>query len=146
MAAGNFINEPEEQRLVTLIRAMERATTGEIHVHLSKKVSRYGPMHDAARVFKKLGMDRTRHQNAVLIFIATQDRQLACLGAKAIHEKISQTGWQALVDELRSHFTKGDHYLGLHKAVEIVGAALATHFPPTGEAPLGEIPDDITQD
>ena len=145
MAGGDFLSADEERRLVELIKTVERKTTGEVHVHIARKLSRKGVLADAAKAFSKLSIDKTRQRNGVLIYIVERDRELACLGDSAIHEKVKDEGWKSLVDELRARFAKGERFEGLRVAVERIGAILAEHFPPDGTESENELPDEISK-
>lgn len=143
MAAGELLNRDEEARLVKLIREVERATTGEVRIHIAKRTSLRGAMRDAARIFKKLDMSKTEHRNGVLIFVSVRDREAVILGDKGIHEKIGHEGWNKHLEQLLSHFKKGDFHLGLHQAIESIGETLKKHFP-AEDRHHNELPDDIS--
>jgi uncharacterized membrane protein len=142
VAVGEILNKSEEKRLVELIRSVEKNTTGEIRVHITKSVSAKGVMTDAARAFTALGMDKTADRNGVLLYIAVKDHALACLGDKGIHEKIGDDGWKKIIDDLRAYFAKGDYFAGLHRAIEGIGETLKTHFP--GAGGINELSDEIS--
>jgi uncharacterized membrane protein len=144
VADGEILNKAEEERLVGLIRTIERKTTGEIRVHITKHVTRLGVIQDANRAFLKLGMDKTERRNGVLLYIAVKDHELACIGDEGVHKIVGDNGWQHIVTSLQDHFKKGDYYLGLHKAVVSIGSILETHFP--GQASVNELPDEISRD
>lgn len=145
MGSGEFLTIDEERRVVALIGSLENRTTGEIRVHLARRVSRHGVMADAVKAFKKLGMSQTRHHNGVLIYVAFKDRKVACVGDAAIHSKMGEPGWQKLVAEITSDFAGGNHYQGLHRAVSHMGEVLATHFPSDGSPRGNELSDEISR-
>lgn len=143
MAVGELLNKGEEARLVEAIRTAESKTTGEIRVHIAKRVSSHGIMADAAKSFVKLGMTETATRNGVLLYVAVKSRELACIGDKGIHEIVGNEGWNHIINELKAHFAKGDYFVGLHKAVQSIGETLARHFPGTGG--INELPDEISK-
>lgn len=145
MVPGKILNKDEAHRLVALIQNIEKKTTGEIHIHIAKRTSRHGVMADAARIFHKLGMTKTRERNAVLLYISIKHRHMACIGDKGIHDKIGDEGWKKAIEELSASFKKGDYYLGLHKAVEDIGQVLIAHFPlRNGSHAENALSDEIT--
>lgn len=83
----------------------------------------------AAAEFARLEMHRTRARNAVLIFIAPESRTFAIYGDKGIHEKCGQHFWDEVAAAMREDFVHDVFTDGVVKAVERVGARLATHFP-----------------
>lgn len=146
MAVGKILNQKEESLLVASIAKAEENTTGEIRVHIANKVSRRGPIADAATVFRRLGMHRTEQRNGVLIFVAIKSHQLACIGDKGIHERVGDAAWQSIVDQLRDDFARGDYFIGLKKSVEASGALLAHHFPSDGRPSANVLDNSISSD
>lgn len=145
MAVGKILNKSEEQRLVKLIGELERKTSGEIRIHIESKTSRHGILADATRIFKKLGMDKTKNRNGVLILVSIKNHELACIGDQGIHEKAKQEFWEETVKLLQSAFKKGDFFIGLHQAIERVGAVLSEHFPyKDGEENPNELSNEIS--
>ena len=51
----------------------------------------------AAEVFFALKMDQTDDRNAVLVYIAFRDRQLAVSVTKSIHRRLGQEYWNQAV-------------------------------------------------
>jgi uncharacterized membrane protein len=102
-------------------------------------------MADAARAFRKLGMTETRHRNAVLLYVSLRDRELACLGDEGIHAKVGDAAWRRVVDGVTRDFSNGDFYLGLHHALEDIGAMLASHFPSEGGDPENKLSNEISR-
>ncbi|MBI2606399.1 MAG: TPM domain-containing protein [Deltaproteobacteria bacterium] len=146
MGAGKFLNTDEEQRIVDEIRHIEIKTTGEIHVHLAARESRKGVLADARRTFVKLGMDRARERNGVLIYIALKSRAVACCGDAGITEKHAPSVfWTQVVNGMTATFAKGDYFIGVSKAVEAIGEMLAREFPAHPEESGGRIPDNISR-
>jgi len=59
------------------------------------------PLDRAAEVFANLKMEQTDARNAVLVYVALKDRQLALLGDKGIHEKVEMlSGMKGQTDPL----------------------------------------------
>jgi putative membrane protein len=66
----------------------------------------------------------------VLIFVSVAERFAEVLADAAIHEKVPEGTWRAIVDELIDHIGRGQPGDGFVRAIEQVGAHLARHFPP----------------
>lgn len=143
---GKVLKKEEESKLVELISKLEHETTGEVRIHLTKHVSKYGVMTDAQNCFDKLGMSKTKDRNGVLLYIAVNDKQLACIGDAGIHEKVHSEGWQALVSEITSHFAKGEFFEGLYRAIEKIGVFLKEYFPHDGSTNPDELPNTVSYD
>ena len=106
----------------------EQQTSAEIRVHLDHRCPG-DPLPRAVAVFERLGMHRTRHKNAVLIYVAAADRKLAVIGDASIHERVGEAYWQRLVAATLAHLRDARPRDGLVEAVRDVGAALRAHFP-----------------
>ena len=132
------------------VRLAERRTSGEIRVALARFYF-WGDVRRAAeRAFGRLGMDRTRERNGVLIFVAPWRRRFALLGDQGIHQRLEPTFWDDLARPLSAALRAGDLTGGLTRAIATIGDRLATHFPlPAAEAGAGagsganELPDRV---
>ena len=139
-----FLSQLDHDRIVAAIAESEKATSGQIRVH----VTRRRPTDLEARArrrFEKLGMTQTRHRNGVLIYIAPNLRQFQILGDTAVHEKCGDDFWKETAREIQEHFRRGAFTDGILRGVEKVGRVLAEHFPrEAGDS--NELPDEVTED
>jgi len=88
-------------------------------------------------------MYETAERNAVLVYIAMKDRQLAVFGDEGIHQKVGSDFWNTEVKKMLAEF-KAQHYAeGLATIIEDIGEALAFHFPYDNKGDKNELPDDI---
>jgi len=144
MKTQEFLDRLDEAKIVAEIAAAERQTSGEIRVF----VSHYKPDDAVARArqrFEKLGMARTRHRNAVLIYFAPRARKFAVVGDTGVHEKCGTAFWEEAVAEIGEHLRADRFTEAVLHAVRKIGALLARHFPPEpGDA--NELPDEILRD
>jgi uncharacterized membrane protein len=138
-----FFSEVEKNQIVTAIRDAEHQTSGEIRVYVESRCRFVEALDRAAEVFTILKMGETTGHNAVLIYLAVKDRQLAIFGDRAIHEKVGEDFWKKEVMHMLTHFQK-DHYAdATAKVVLDIGAALKYHFPYDRQTDINELPDDI---
>jgi uncharacterized membrane protein len=138
-----FFTTAEKNEIVDAIRAAEKRTSGEIRVFVESRCRFVDPLDRAAEVFWGLKMDQTAQRNAVLVYVAMKDRQLALFGDKGIHEKVGDTFWYEKVGTILSHFKKESYAEGIARIVGEVGEALHNHFPYDGKTDVNELPDDI---
>jgi uncharacterized membrane protein len=131
MKTKEFFNNMDHDKIVAAIAEAEKHTTGEIRVYVSHR-----NVEDVRRVathqFMKLGLDKTKHRNAVLIFVAPRSRNFAILGDAAVHAKCGESFWVRVTEEIRQHFQKGDFMSGLIHGIQTAGKLLAEHFPRHG--------------
>ena len=124
----NILDKQAKQMIVEAIRSAEKETSGEIRVRVKARCGQ-DPMKEAQKVFRRLGMHRTRERNAVLIFVAFKSRCFAIFGDEKIHEKVGGQFWNATRDTMNSFFLKGDILGGITAGVRSAGERLKTHYP-----------------
>ncbi len=131
----------DEDRVKAVIAEAERGSSGEIRASLSRFF--FGSVERAARrTFVRLGMDRTRHRNGVLIFVVPSRRKVVVLGDAGIHAMVGQAFWDGLAGEITSRFKGGDYTGGLVFGIDALGQVLAQHFPPEDRNP-DELPNEV---
>ncbi len=74
-------------------------------------------------------------RTGVLIFVSVAERYAEILADTAIHEKVPETAWQAIVTDLTDCIGRGEPGDGFVRAIAAVGEHLARHFPPDPHAP-----------
>lgn len=128
MKTKDLFTELDHDRITAAIQEAEKRTSGEIRVYVShRKVS--DPRHAGAHQFVKLGMDKTKHRNAVLIFIAPESQNFAVLGDTAVHARCGETFWESVASAMRELFRQGKFTEGIVHGIDTAGKALAQHFP-----------------
>lgn len=138
---------PEDlQAVQAAIEAAEARTSGEIRVHLERRLPR-GRRSDvlghAREVFVRLGLHRTRRRNGVLIYLAFADRRLAVVGDEGIHARVGDAYWAELRDRLVETLRRDTPRDALLAAVRDVGRVLAVHFP-REPGDLDELTDEVS--
>lgn len=123
-----FLKASEEQDIVEAIRLAELNTSGEIRVHI-EKTSNGDADARALEVFYTLKMDNTKLQNAVLIYVAIDDKTFVIYGDKGINEVVSDDFWESTKDTIQSHFKSGDFKQGLIDGIIKSGNQLKQYFP-----------------
>lgn len=81
------------------------------------------------QAFDRLHLYTTRRRNAVLIFIAYEDRKLAILGDTGINEAVPSGFWDSEVDELSRYLKAGRPVDGLCEVIAHMGERLSQYFP-----------------
>ena len=139
-----FVDQLTHERLHAAIQAAEEKTSGEIRVLISHR--RAPDAVAAAQVaFLRLGMQQTKHRNAVLLFVAPRSRTFAVIGDAAVHARCGDAFWQELAAAMTGYFKRGEFTAGLVHGIERAGALLAEHFP-RGAGDGNELPDDVVED
>lgn len=123
-----FLSEEDEKEIVAAIQKAEKKTSGEIRVHIEKTSS--GEIWDRAmEVFHLLKMDNTKEANAVLIYVAIEDRNFIIYGDKGINKVVPPNFWESTKDEIVAEFKKGNFKQGLVNGILKAGEQLQQHFP-----------------
>ncbi len=136
-----FLDEADLDAMAAAIATAEAATSAEIRVHLDTRCPGE-PLARAALVFERLGMHRTAARHGVLISVSIEDRKLAVLGDRGIHELVGQAYWDGLVEAVLAHFRGRRFRDGLVHAVGEVGTVLRRHFPRRPDD-VNELPDRV---
>ena len=141
---GALIAAEDQQRIIDAIKAAERNTSGEVRVFVESRCSYVSAMDRAKEVFFKLKMERTEEHNAVLIYVALHDRQMALYGDEGIYRKTGgDPYWKFELDLMRRFFQEERIGEGIAHCALNIGKALATHFPYDSDTDKNELPDDI---
>jgi uncharacterized membrane protein len=141
--AKKLLAPDEEQLIVKAIQAGERQTSGEIRVFIESRCRFVDPLDRAGEIFGSLKMYETAQRNAVLIYVAIKDRQLAVYADQGIHEKVGERFWNDTVKAMLQHFNRQQYGAGIAGLVAETGEALQKHFPYDGGTDRNELPDDI---
>jgi uncharacterized membrane protein len=125
----SFFSKEDEERMVQAIRSAEKQTSGEVRLYIESHCSFINPIDRAKELFTELKMSETKDRNAVLLYFAMKDRQMAIWGDEGIHQKMGQAFWEKEVATILSEF-KSNHFLeGICHMIHDVGEALKIHFP-----------------
>jgi len=136
------LSSDQEKLLIQAIINAEAGTSGEIRIHFNRICSG-DSLAEAKKVFLKLGMQKTKYRNAVLIYISLDSRKVAILGDEGIHHVVSQDFWDSELQTITTYFAKNQFLEGLTKAVFDIGEKLKMYFPAESKN-QDELPNDIT--
>ncbi|MFG6687782.1 TPM domain-containing protein [Mariniflexile sp. HNIBRBA6329] len=124
----DFLTASEEQEVIEAIRLAELNTSGEIRVHI-EKTSKGDATNRALEVFYMLKMDNTKLQNAVLIYVAVDEKTFVIYGDKGINDVVSKNFWDSTKDVMQAHFKAGNFKQGLVDGILKSGEQLKKFFP-----------------
>jgi uncharacterized membrane protein len=138
-----FFSDEEKEAIVSAVREAEQRTSGEVRVFVEHRCRYVDAIDRAVEIFGSLQMYQTDLKNAVLVYVATKDRQLAIFGDQGIHEKVGDQYWENEVRKMISAFNRDNVAEGIRQCVLNIGSALSTHFPYDTNTDKNELPDDI---
>ena len=143
MKTRHFIKQLDRKSIEAAIRDAEDGTSGEICVLISHQ-----PVENAVAAaqaeFTRLGMQKTRHRNAVLLFIAPASRAFAIIGDRGVHAKCGDTFWGEVASVMQKYFRDGDYTAALLKGINRASSLLAEHFPPQPDD-ADELPNQVIE-
>jgi uncharacterized membrane protein len=142
--ASDFFSAARQEEILSAIKLAEKATSGEIRVHVETTFT--GDVLDrAAWIFNKLGMNKTELRNGVLFYLATERRAFAIIGDAGINSKVGPDFWNSTKDIVEKYFREGQFAEGLSAGILMAGEQLRTHFP-CMSSDVNELPNDISFD
>lgn len=123
-----FLTPAEEQEIISAIRTAEKNTSGEIRIHIESS-SKKDSYERALEVFYLLKMDNTKDANAVLIYVAVNDKKFVIYGDKGINNVVPKDFWNTTKEVMQNHFKKGNFKQGIVDGILKAGEELQVHFP-----------------
>lgn len=142
MTHEEFLSALDQQRIVSAIGDAELRTSGEIRVHVQKRVGATDIRNLAERTFERLGMTKTAERNGVLLFIASEDRQFTILGDSGINDNVPAGFWDDVSAKLTARFKAGEFTDGIVEAIAAAGEHLRAYFP-RSESDVDELSNEI---
>lgn len=141
---NDLLPKEEADVVVQAIQKAESLTSGEVRVFIESHCNYVNAVDRAWEVFGQLKMHATTERNAVLVYMALLDRQIAIIGDEGINEKVAKENfWKNELDTLRQYCREGAIAAGLQRVVLDIGTALSYYFPHRPNEDHNEIPDDI---
>ncbi len=138
----NFLSIKEEQEIVDAICSAEKNTSGEVRVHLEKSTS-IPAMQRAQEVFFQLEMQKTKYSNAVLLYVAVENKLFAICGDKGINDVVPDNFWETTKLVIANNFQRGNFKQGLVDGILLAGNQLKKYFPyESGD--INELPNEIS--
>ena len=138
-----FFTPAEKLEINAAIVQAEQRTSGEVRVFVESKCSYVNAIDRSVEIFYNLGMQKTKLRNAVLVYIAMKDHQLAVFGDEGIHRKVGNEYWEEKVAAMIAHFSRNNFSEAIVQTVKDIGEALHLHFPYDEHIDKNELPDEI---
>ena len=97
----------------------------------------------ASEIFFNLKMQQTAQRNAVLLYLAYKDKEVAIFGDEGIHQQVGTEFWNNQVKQMVMLFKENNLSEGIVKCITEVGHVLIEKFPYQGNMDKNELPDEI---
>lgn len=144
MKIEDAISAEQEARVVEAIRLAELNTSGEVKVHV-ERFCKGDALDRAKETFKKLDLHKTALRNAVLVYVAIEDRKAAIFGDEGIHSRVESDYWKTELDLMLAFFKTGDYARGLIEVVTDIGEKLKAEFPYIANTDTNEVSNEISK-
>ena len=128
MNVEKYFTQENRLQISNAIRVAEMNTSGEIRLHI-EKYCKGEVLDQAAYVFGKLEMHKTKLRNGVLFYLAVEDKKFAILGDAGINMKVPADFWDKTNEVVLSKFREGKLTEGLTTGILMAGEQLKEHFP-----------------
>jgi uncharacterized membrane protein len=138
-----FFTPEEKAAIVEAVRQAEQRTSGEVRVFVETRCRYVNAIDRAVEIFEQLKMYETKDHNAVLVYVAVRDRQLAIFGDEGIHKAVGAEYWANEVVKMIGAFNRDNYAAGIANCIQNIGEALRSHFPYDKDTDKNELPDDI---
>jgi len=139
-----LFSEADLDAIAAAVHEAERHTSGEIRVHLERRLPRATDvLARAAQVFNHLNMHATAERNGVLLYLAVEDRKLAIVGDRGVHARVGEAYWPRVRDAMVERLRAGAPREAVVHAVTDVGLVLQTLFPRRPDD-RNELSDDVS--
>jgi uncharacterized membrane protein len=138
-----FFTLEQQKLIVDAVQQAEKRTSGEVRVFVERHCKYMDAIDRAYEIFFSLKMNNTADRNAVLLYVALKDRQLAIFADEGIHSRLGQEYWNNEIAKMIANFNREDYADGIQKCVTGIGEALHQQFPFDNDTDKNELPDDI---
>jgi uncharacterized membrane protein len=138
-----FFSTVDKEQIVKSIRDAERETSGEVRVFVEGRNPMVNVMDRATEIFFRLKMQNTEHRNAVLLYIAMKDKELALFGDEGIYNKVGADYWDNEVKNMIARFSNENISDGIEQCIQHIGQALKEKFPYEASTDKNELPDEL---
>ena len=138
-----LFSDVENIRIVEAIKSSEQLTSGEIRIYIESKNPLVSTIERASEIFFNLKMQETAQRNAVLLYLAYKDKEVAIFGDEGIHQQVGTEFWNNQVKQMVMLFKENNLTEGIVKCITEVGHVLIEKFPHQGIMDKNELPDEI---
>jgi uncharacterized membrane protein len=152
MARGDlkrrYLSDEQLARIAAGVAACERGTAGEVRVIVRDRrdwlarLLRFSVRRLALEEFRRLRMHQTRDRTGVILLLLLEDRQFYIYGDKGIHDRVGQSAWDRLSEEMGGIAGREGLYAAVAHGLEQIGALLRQHFP-RRPGDVNELSDEV---
>ena len=128
-----YLSEEELKSISAKISEIEKSTSGEFVITIKEKRGWLEKTKSirtlAEKEFAEAKIGNTKGSTGILIFMIFNAKEFCILADKSINDKVSQSLWDEIANDMSTQFKKENFCNGILNGVEQAGKILAAHFP-----------------
>ncbi len=136
-----YLTKDELKSISEKIGEIEKTTSGELVITIKEKRGWFEKTKSvrtlAEKEFVSAKIGTTKGATGILIFMLFNSREFCILADKSINEKVEQSVWDEISNNMTLHFKNKNFCKGIINGIEQAGSILSAHFP--------ILPDDVNE-
>lgn len=116
-------------RWIATIQKAQEASSGRIHLHLSRKWSESHPIEQASKLFHQLKLHQSPRHQCVLLYLNTRRHKFALVASTEVINQLGAPYWSALSQQLEEDLCCTQFEKAVDLTLETLGISLKKHFP-----------------
>ncbi len=141
-----YLSEDDLKAISLKIGEIEKTTSAELVITIKEKRSwreKFKSINQLAeKEFTNAGIKNTKSGTGILFFIIFNAKEFCILADKAINDKVSQSVWDKIAEELVNYFKAEKYREGILKVIDEAGKILSENCP-ISEDDRNELSDEI---
>ncbi len=142
----DIFTKPVLDNIAATIAEVEKDTSANIRVSIREERD-----HDEAGLtieaiakqeFLKLGMEKTKSSNAILLFILFEERKFYVYGDTGIHKRVKPDTWEDVAAALKEHFKHSNYEMGIRDALKKIVSHIRVEFA-SGSGDINELSNEV---
>ena len=128
-----YLSDENLKSISAKIEKIEKLTSGELVITIKEKRGWLEKSKSvrklAEKEFFEAKIGRTKDATGILLFMIFNAKEFCILADKHINEKVEESVWDEIANNISQHFRQNKFCDGLLDAIEQTGKILASHFP-----------------
>lgn len=130
---NKYLSDDDLKTISAKIGEIEKTTSGELVITIKEKrgwLEKTKSIRELAeKEFISAKIAKTKAATGILIFMIFNAKEFCILADDKINQKVNQSVWDEIADDMTKHFKQEKFCNGIIKGVEQTGKILTQHFP-----------------
>lgn len=128
-----YLSDDDLKAISEKIAEIEKTTSAELVITIKEKRNwqeKFKSVRQLAeKEFISAKIGKTKGATGILIFMIFNAKEFCILADDKINQKVKQSVWGEIADDMTKHFKKEEFCNGIIKGIEQTGTILTQHFP-----------------